>query len=211
MKELLLVRHGQSEHHVKGLTGGWTNTGLTELGRKQSLLTGHRLQSLIRTESVAFFSSDLDRAMETATIIGSIFGLSAGSEAALRDLNWGIVKDMTMEEERDYELEKTVPLVDWVPFPEAENRWILYQRISNFLDIVNTHTQEQILIVSHGNAIEECIYWWLELPLTLRATIAFDIDPCSITHLRVNDWEEKCIALLNSTDHLHSLTSTTLE
>ncbi len=29
IKELILLRHGESEHLVRGLTGGWTDTPLT--------------------------------------------------------------------------------------------------------------------------------------------------------------------------------------
>ena len=35
---IIIVRHGQSEHHVRGLTGGWTDTPLTALGHGQRRL-----------------------------------------------------------------------------------------------------------------------------------------------------------------------------
>ena len=33
INHLFFVRHGESEHQVTGLTGGWTDTPLTGLGR----------------------------------------------------------------------------------------------------------------------------------------------------------------------------------
>lgn len=207
MQELLLVRHGESEHHVKGFTGGWTNSSLTNLGRKQASLTGHRLRTITSGKSLAFYSSDLKRAVESAQIIGSILGITPLPEKRLRELNWGIAMDMPLEEANKLELEKTEPLIDWVPFPKAESRRMLYQRISAILSEISANEDGTVLIVSHGNAMQESIFWWLNLPINFHSTISFDIDPCSISQLRVNEWGERTIALLNSSDHLLTLAS----
>jgi len=207
MQDLFLVRHGQSEHHVMGLTGGWTNTPLTEYGRRQASLTGHRLRELIPSASFNLFTSDLLRAVETAQIMGSILEVIPTVEKALRDLSWGVATDMPLEEVHELELEKTEPLLDWVPFPEAESWRMLHQRITPFLNEINSCNFDSVLIVSHQNIIEECIFWWLEAPLKMRREIAVDVAPCSITHLRVNDWQKKTIALFNNTDHLLSISA----
>ncbi len=208
MKELILVRHGESEHHVQGLTGGWTNTGLTDLGKKQAELTGYRLQSFVHSRTPVFYASDLNRAVQTAQIIGSIIGINPQFEESLREMNWGIAIDMTLKKAQELELEKTEPLIDWVPFPGAESRRMLYERLSKYLDVIEEKLEDFVIIVSHGNAIKSCIYWWLEIPLAMQSQLDFDIDAGSITHLRINDWEEKTLSLLNSSDHLLSFTST---
>lgn len=206
MKELFVVRHGHADHIERGLTGGWTNSQLTQLGRQQALLTGQRLQSFLNEKSFRFYSSDLDRAKETAEIIGEILQSDLITTTALRELNWGIAVNMSLEEASKLELEKTEPLIDWIPFPEAESRRMLYHRIDAFL----TQVKDEIdvgIIVSHGNAIECIILWWLQLPESFHSNISFDIDPCSISWLRINDWNEKTLSLLNSTDHLFPLKS----
>jgi probable phosphoglycerate mutase len=207
MQRLILVRHGEAEHHVKGLTGGWTNTPITELGRRQAQLTGKHLKELLPNSSFGFFSSDLDRAIQTAEILGSFLGVSPIAEPTLRDLNWGIAKDMPLEEAHTIELETTEPLIDWVPFPEAESWRMLHQRIVPFLEKIHESESGTVLIVSHGNAIEECIYWWLEFPIDRRREIGFHSAPCSITHLGVNEWQQKTIVFLNRVGHLQSLSS----
>lgn len=207
MKELILVRHGESEHHVQGLTGGWTNTGLTDLGKKQAELTGYRLQSFVRGRTPVLYASDLDRAVLTAQIIGKIIGLTPQFEEALREMNWGIAIDMTLEKAQEIELEKTEPLIDWVPFPGAESRRMLYERLSKYLNMIEEKQEDFVILVSHGNAIKTCIYWWLEISLAMQSQLDFDIDACSITHLRINEWEEKTLSVLNSSDHLLPLTS----
>lgn len=44
MDTLLLVRHGEAEHHVREITGGWTDTCLTERGREQASRLALRLK-----------------------------------------------------------------------------------------------------------------------------------------------------------------------
>jgi phosphohistidine phosphatase SixA len=36
MQELILVRHAEAEHLVSDLTGGWTDSSLTNRGRRQA-------------------------------------------------------------------------------------------------------------------------------------------------------------------------------
>ena len=207
MKHLFLVRHGESEHHVQKLTGGWTNTPLTELGRKQAKLTGERLKSLIGDSSVTLYTSDLLRAAETAEIIGQMLKLVPKMEETLRELNWGIAIDMSLEDAQKLELKKTEPLLDWVPFPEAESWRMLHERITPVLTEIHSKESGTVIIVSHGNSIEECIFWWLGFPLEMRRNIAFETAPCSITLLGTNDWHQKTIVFLNSTDHLLPLSA----
>ena len=206
MDELILVRHGQSEQLVQGLTGGWTNTRLTDLGKKQAEQTGYRLKSFVQSRTPVLYASDLDRAVETAQIIGKILGITPLYDESLRELNWGIAIDMTLEAAQKLELPKTKPLIDWVPFTGAESRRMLFERLAKFLNAIDEKRDELVIIVSHGNAIRSCIYWWLEIPVTKQSQFDFDINTCSITHLRINDWEEKTLSVLNSSDHLLSLT-----
>ncbi len=84
---------------------------------------------------------------------------------------------------------------------------MLHDRITPFMNKIDANEVESVLIVSHENVIEECIFLWLELPIETRRQITFEIAPSSIIHLRVNDWKQKSIVLLNSSDHLLSLIS----
>ena len=46
------MRHGEAEHLVKDLTGGWSDTSLTELGHKQAQATAEYLERLIGDQAV---------------------------------------------------------------------------------------------------------------------------------------------------------------
>lgn len=204
MKELYLLRHGQAEHQVRGFTGGWTDLPLTELGRQQAILTGELLRSLLLGVPFKLFTSDLKRALETAEIIGKILDTRPQVDIALRELNWGVAINMTLDEAKKLELEKTEPLIDWIPFHKAESRRMLYQRVSDFLQSID-QDHERVIIISHGNALDMCIFWWLQLPEEMQSKIGFVFDNCSVTKLCVDEWDERTIASLNCSGHLKNL------
>ena len=66
MKELILVRHAQSEQHVGAITGGWTDARLTDLGCRQAQSTAECLALKMKEDSLRILSSDLSRAAATA-------------------------------------------------------------------------------------------------------------------------------------------------
>ena len=72
MSNIILIQHCQSEHHINNMSGGWTDTPLTELGRKQAELTGEKLKDIVDNNGYALYSSDLLRASQTAEIIGQL-------------------------------------------------------------------------------------------------------------------------------------------
>ncbi len=205
MDELILIRHGEAEHHIKGLTGGWTDSDLTELGRQQAELTGQFLLPFCNTKKVGLFSSPLSRAKETAEIFSKILHLKPVFADALKELYWGIVTNMTLEEAEQYQLPQTKPRRDWKPFPEAESWQMLYDRVCGYMTKLQNAAYDLFIIVSHGNALCTIISWWLEIPESIQSKIDFDLEPCSFTYLRVNDWQQKTLSVLNSTKHLAPL------
>ena len=81
MMRLILVRHGQTEWNAYGRYQGQSNVALSELGRRQAecLAAGFPVQGLD-----AIYSSDLDRALETAECVGRKFGVPVQPEPAFR-------------------------------------------------------------------------------------------------------------------------------
>jgi probable phosphoglycerate mutase len=67
---ILLVRHGQSEWNAAGRWQGQQDPPLTDLGRRQARAAADALGTVD-----AVFASDLQRALETATIIASALGV----------------------------------------------------------------------------------------------------------------------------------------
>ena len=65
---IILVRHGEATHHTQHLTGGWTDSDLTEAGRSQleALAEKLALDFKGRSEKFRILASDLKRAAESA-------------------------------------------------------------------------------------------------------------------------------------------------
>ena len=66
---LYIVRHGQTDYNLIRRIQGQSNSQLTDLGRQQACLLAKRLGN--KTFN-AFYTSDLDRAMDTAKTIHPI-------------------------------------------------------------------------------------------------------------------------------------------
>ncbi len=199
MKELICVRHGQSEYMVTGLTGGWTDTPLTDLGKKQAQYTGQKLKYL--KSPFQFYSSDLPRASQTACIIGEALSVQPIFVKDLKEHNNGIARNMTREEADRIRLPMTEPIMDWIPYPEAESWRMLHNRVTAFMEKIQNQC-DTVLLVAHSMVIVSVIHWWLEFTEDIIARVSYDIDPCSITRLTFNSWGEKTISKLNDTSHL---------
>jgi probable phosphoglycerate mutase len=204
VQELVIIRHGQSEHHVDGRSGGWTDSRLTELGRMQARATGAHLKAHAPFQPSAIVSSDLARAAETAAIIGAATGLEVETAPALRELNNGVAAGRTNEEARRLQNPPpTEPTLDWAPFPGGESWRDLYARVSSFLDALRASGRDRLVLVSHGNAIICAINWFLRLDTdeNLRY-LMYEIRPCSLTYLRIAADQSRTVARLNDISHL---------
>ncbi len=208
MKKLIIVRHGQAEHHIKNITGGWTDLPLTELGRKQALNTGHSLLHILEGLDYKFYSSDLLRAAETAQIISGVLSKKPVYSPELRELNNGVAANLLKEEAKKIRLsKKDEHAIDWIPYPEAESWRMMDTRIRSFMDSIDKLEDDTVLLVTHANSIIAMVDWLLEIKDDDSiARIMYDADPCSITILGVDNDGCKKICKLNDSSHLVELT-----
>jgi broad specificity phosphatase PhoE len=92
---VLLIRHGQSEGNAARRFGGHTPTPLSALGHRQAEATARAL----RAESItAIYSSDLMRAVETATPLALALNLQIRQSDAFRERGVGHMEGLTFEE-----------------------------------------------------------------------------------------------------------------
>ncbi len=83
---ILLLRHGETPANKGGLIRGWTDPALDEDGRKAAEILGEALKG---APIAALYSSDLQRASETADIIGKAVGVKNATDRAFRPWNLG--------------------------------------------------------------------------------------------------------------------------
>jgi len=203
MKELIIVRHGEADHMVMDLTGGWTDSHLTELGVRQAHLTGQRLRRLTEHKDIKFYSSDQPRAVETSSIIAQHLEIQPVLAHGLRELNNGAGANLNHQDASEIAIPITTPLVDWTPYPGAESWRMMSVRVNAFMESLSPE-QETTLLVMHGGSGNAAICWWLGLGIG-ETNIAFDLEPCSISRFAINSWGERTIYKLNDTQHLITL------
>lgn len=95
---VILVRHAESEHHVRGLTGGWTDTPLTALGHEQARRLASRLHHELGDRPIRVLTSDLRRARETADHVSAALGIEPVLDRRLREYNNGAAANLTLDE-----------------------------------------------------------------------------------------------------------------
>jgi probable phosphoglycerate mutase len=88
------VRHGETEHNVRGLVAGSTDVLLTECGQAQARAAARALAPVGIT---AIYSSALRRARDTADCIGRSLALPVTVVEALGERNWGELEGQPRE------------------------------------------------------------------------------------------------------------------
>ena len=92
---IFLIRHGQSRGNAEGRFGGHTATPLSERGRAQAEATA---RALAAENVTAIYSSDLLRAVETATPLADALDLEINRSEAFRERSVGRMEGLTFEE-----------------------------------------------------------------------------------------------------------------
>jgi broad specificity phosphatase PhoE len=190
---------------VNKLTGGWTDTGLTELGRRQSVCLASRLKRELGDTPCRLYCSDLKRALQTAEIIGQEIGVTPNPVPELRAPDNGIVAGKSQQEAKQYALELTTPVLDWQPYPQAETWRQFYSRVAVCMDRLARNQDAPLLLVTHAGTIINIVAWWLQLDIDMLGKVSFETLPASLSVLRVNEWKERTIERLNDTAHLYAV------
>jgi broad specificity phosphatase PhoE len=200
---VILVRHAQSEHHVRGLSGGWTETPLTALGHEQSERVAARLKAELGGTPIRLFTSDLLRCQETARHITVALGVEAVADARLREHNNGAAVDLTMSEVRQRfpGVFDSPWALDFRPFPGSETGREFYERAGAFIDTLPGKGPLPV-VVSHGGTLICLVARWLNLTPEALEPIGFAFHTAGITVLQTDRHGDRIVERLNDIAHL---------
>jgi probable phosphoglycerate mutase len=208
--QLLLVRHGEALHQIMGLTGGWTDTSLSPLGKRQARLLAGRLRRELRGVPVKLISSDLQRARQTADIIGRALGVRPVAARALREFNNGAAAGLSEDAAARIRRSRNVrrSLWDWRPFAGAETWRELYHRQAAYMKTAFTRDR-LLIVVSHAGALSALMDWWFNIKLAwlTRIPMFFISGNTGLTVLSRNDLGERTVLRHNDTAHLENMSS----
>ena len=164
-RNLILVRHGQSEWNEQNLFTGWKDPGLTELGIKEAKNAG----SLISDKGIQFdemFTSMLIRAQDTGAIILDSINqqnIPITKNQALNERNYGSLAGLNKDDARKKWGEEQVHI--WrrsfdIPPPEGESLKDTAERVLPYFHkyiMPKVIKGLSILVAAHGNSLRALI------------------------------------------------------
>jgi broad specificity phosphatase PhoE len=201
---VVIIRHGQSQGNAEGRFGGHTDTPLSPRGRRQAEATATALAS---EKFSAIYSSDLPRAIETASPLAKLTGVPLITTEALRERSVGVMEGLTFEEAAEQHPEQYQALLrrdfDHVLLGGESYRQTLDRASRQLDEAIEQHKGERIAFFAHTGTI--CI---LILHL-MGALDAPDLKPvwiatanCGIARFDLRDDDFVRVLTINDTRHL---------
>lgn len=209
--KLLLVRHGETLHNRQRIFQGQSGQGLTDVGREQATRLGARL-ARTPTRWDALFTSDLERARETAEILGGALGLSAEPDAGLREVYLGGWEGL-----HETEVKARFP-EEWgawrrgedVPRGGGERLQEVSARMGAAIErIAERHAGGTVIVVSHGAAIKSFLAFALATT-TLRLRPLRPVSNTGATLFERTGEGAFALLVYNDTTHLEDALATAL-
>ena len=164
MKQLILIRHGQSVYNLQNRFTGWKDVDLTDKGIQEA----KNASKLLKNYNInAAYTSKLKRAQNTLNIILDHLDLKipVTEDIRLNERNYGnLVNQNKAEASLKYGADQ-VQL--WrrsydIPPPEGESLKDTYDRcIPYFKTILNV--DKNIIISAHGNSIRAIVKYLLDI------------------------------------------------
>jgi len=205
LKDLFVITHTESVHHVEKLGGGWYDTPLTERGKNDASRIATRLFDRLGTREIPILSSDLQRCTDMAAIFQKVFASPYQVDQRLREMSCGSAEGQAREW-LDAHL-NPVPddenRLDHQVFEGAESRREVGMRVTRFLEDLCKTDHEQVLVITHGFALTFLIAAWLRVPVDNMDYCEFRATPGGVTHLSENkQFGNRVLVRLNDTSYV---------
>jgi len=179
MKEIILIRHGQTDYNLEMKFMGQTDASLNDTGRNEASELAERWNE----EGVKkILSSPLRRCLETASIVCP--GREIETIGSLMEMDFGIFECLTYEE-----LKKKYPekLEAWnedrfnYKIPEGESIADMSKRVINGFEKILNEYSGRTVIFAHSGTIRIILAHYLIN--SLHETWRFSVDHCRMTRL----------------------------
>jgi len=199
MLRIILVRHGETVWNKEGRYQGHQDVALSPEGLKQAQQVAKRLA---HEPVVAVYTSDLQRAAQTAQIIAQEHGLPFFALTALRELHFGEWEGLRHEEirARYWEIHEQWFLDPFkVRVPGGESAGELQARAKTVIqEIIKKHQTGAVVIVAHGGTIRSILCEYLNCPFW-----KIKQDNTAINILEVDQAGVR-VKIINDISHLNS-------
>ncbi|HEX3136291.1 MAG TPA: histidine phosphatase family protein [Casimicrobiaceae bacterium] len=196
-----LARHGATELSAEDRFAGAVDVLLSDAGRDQARLLGDRLAT---EELAAVYASPMKRTIETAQLASAAQSCDVTPVDGLREIAHGRWEGMLRAEvEQQFPQEYTRYESDpfsFAPLGGETGLQVIARALPALLEIVERHTNERILIVSHKATIR----------LLLSSLLGFDArkyrdrldqSPAALNILDFKNLANARLTLFNDTSH----------
>lgn len=150
-----VVRHGETDWNVERRVQGHVDIPLNGKGRSQAATVARRLAGECFS---AVYSSDLQRAWQTAEPTAKLHKLPIRLDPALRERNFGVLQSLTADEARTRYPEASLGRAERDPdyaFEGGESLVAFEKRSRDCLsEMARRHAGETILVVTHGGVLD---------------------------------------------------------
>ena len=170
---IIFLRHGQAENNTKKILAGRSpGVDLTQVGIQQAEQSGKMLESL---NISAIYSSPIDRALQTAEIVGNHCDLEPVIDDRLIELDMGKFTKMPYDE--IFAIHGNVFLKFYAGDDEVRENGVetfanVQKRVFDMVDfVIHKHTNENIVLVTHMDPIKAMI----GKVLSLKPEILFEL------------------------------------
>lgn len=152
-----LVRHGETDWNVERRLQGHTDIPLNQHGKAQAIQMARALKA-IPLQFDVLYSSDLQRAVNTARAVETTFGVKAILQQTLRERHLGMLQGLTLDQAAHlkpdlWSIHLNRDLDHTLEGGESITQFA--NRIHTTLEnICIQHTGKTILVVSHGGVLD---------------------------------------------------------
>lgn len=198
-KEIILIRHGETEWNKVRKYQGHMDIELNDWGRQQA---GEAAKELANLDIDYFASSDLKRARETAEIIASFHNNNIKEFKELREMNFGEWEGKVFKEiKNDYPEDFQKWIEDPIKFspPAGETLKEFQDRVLEGFNTILENGFDRNAIVTHGGVIMVFLATILEMPLINYRK--FEVANTGITRVNLYD-NSYVLKEFNSQSHM---------
>ena len=151
MTTVVLVRHGATEWNETKRAQGQADIALSDLGRRQAEAIAHDLADL---RIGAVYSSDLQRAVDTARPIAARHGLEVETDPGFREIDQGEWTGLSTAEIKRRWPDLWGSARHYSPRPGGESPGQVRRRaLDAIARVVAAHPDDMVVVVSHGGTI----------------------------------------------------------
>jgi broad specificity phosphatase PhoE len=159
---IIFFRHGQTDWNLNKRFQGQSNVLLNDKGRKQAEALAKYLENY---KLDVIYTSDLDRAIETATIVNKYHNVPLVKDQRLREAHLGDLEGLILHEAEEkfgkdsIERWKSNDTEDFC-FPNGETKKQVLTRVKAFLELMYLKNQNyhRIAISTHGAVIHKLVF-----------------------------------------------------